>query len=167
MVSVTNRTLPVTQRSGAGTECTTRPICENLFARNNSPDSRNRPPGSSELHIQGITSMKTIRTAILFTATLSLATSACGQNPRPTPGTTVTGQRCQAVDTATANAPEQKPAFPGQTRACAVRSDAAFDVTVVAKGLKQPWAVEPLPGGDFLITEKSGQMRIVTAAGAI
>jgi len=40
-------------------------------------------------------------------------------------------------------------------------------VTVIAKGLERPWAVEPLPDGDFLITEKSGQLRIVTAKGEI
>ena len=111
--------------------------------------------------------MKRIQIATVLTAMLTAAGSACAQNPRPTPGTTTTGQQCKAIETAAANAPEQKPAFPGQTRACAVKSEAAFDVTVVAKGLKQPWAVEPLPGGDFLITEKSGQMRIVSASGSI
>ncbi|MGI8883187.1 MAG: PQQ-dependent sugar dehydrogenase [Pyrinomonadaceae bacterium] len=74
---------------------------------------------------------------------------------------------CAPLETGTANAPEQKPAFPGQTRACAVKSDAAFDVTVLAKGLVKPWAVEPLPDGDFLITEKSGQLRIVSAKGEV
>ncbi len=66
-----------------------------------------------------------------------------------------------------ANAPEQKPAFPGQTRACSVTSGVAFDVVVVAKGLEQPWAVEPLPDGAFLITEKAGRLRIVSANGEI
>jgi glucose/arabinose dehydrogenase len=42
-----------------------------------------------------------------------------------------------------------------------------FNVTVVAKGLEHPWAVEPLPGGDLLITERPGRMRIVTASGQI
>ena len=86
--------------------------------------------------------------------------ATCAQNPRET-------SRCAAVETAAANAPEQKPAFPGQTRACAVKSEAAFEVTVVAKGLDRPWAVEPLPKGDFLITEKSGNLRIVSAKGEI
>ena len=111
--------------------------------------------------------MKTFQTAFLLTATLTLAGSACAQNPRPTPGSTATGQQCAAVETAGANSPEQKPAFTGQTRACAVKSEAALDVTVVAKGLNRPWAVEPLPGGDFLVTEKGGQMRIVAANGTI
>ena len=49
--------------------------------------------------------------------------------------------------------------------ACADRSNVAFDVVVLAKGLEKPWAVEPLPNGDLLVTEKPGQMRIVTAKG--
>ena len=28
-----------------------------------------------------------------------------------------------------------------------------------------PWAVEPLPGGDLLVTEQPGRMRIVSAKG--
>jgi glucose/arabinose dehydrogenase len=66
-----------------------------------------------------------------------------------------------------ANAPELKPAFAGQTRVCAVNSGVAFEVTVLAKGLNMPWAVEPLPDGSFLVTEKSGQMRIVTSKGEV
>ena len=64
-----------------------------------------------------------------------------------------------------ANASEQKPAFPSQTRVCEATSKTAFEVTVIAKGLEKPWAVEPLPGGDFLVTEKTGQLRIVSANG--
>jgi glucose/arabinose dehydrogenase len=78
------------------------------------------------------------------------------------------GTPCGApLETRTANAPDQKPAFAGQTRACAAPSNVAFDVVVVAKGLEKPWAVEPLPGGDLLVTEKPGRLRIVSAAGAI
>jgi glucose/arabinose dehydrogenase len=81
--------------------------------------------------------------------------------------TTSTAPSCAPLETRTANAPEQKPAFPGQTRACAVKSGVAFDVTVLAKGLERPWAVEPLPDGDLLITEKPGRLRIVSAKGEI
>ena len=65
------------------------------------------------------------------------------------------------------NASGQEPAFAGQTRAPGVKSNVDFEVTVLARGLDRPWAVEPLPGGDFLITEKPGQMRIVSAQGKV
>jgi glucose/arabinose dehydrogenase len=48
-----------------------------------------------------------------------------------------------------------------------VKSGVAFDVAVLAKGLERPWAVEPLPNGDFLVTEKPGRMRIVSARGEV
>ena len=73
---------------------------------------------------------------------------------------------CTPLETRSANASDQRPARAGQTRACGIKSNVAFDVTVVAKGL-QPWAVEPLPGGDLLVTEKPGRLRIVSASGAI
>jgi len=48
-----------------------------------------------------------------------------------------------------------------------VSSNTTFDVVVVARGLDHPWAVEPLPGGDLLVTEKPGRLRIVSAAGQV
>ena len=74
---------------------------------------------------------------------------------------------CPSVDTARANAPDQRPAFEGQTRACAVQSKTAFEVTVLTKGLENPWAVEPLPNGELLVTERPGRMRIVGATGEL
>ena len=74
---------------------------------------------------------------------------------------------CKPLETEPPNASDQQPAFPGQTRACGVRSDVAFDVVVLARGLSHPWAVEPLPGGDLLITERPGRMRIVSAQGSV
>jgi glucose/arabinose dehydrogenase len=74
---------------------------------------------------------------------------------------------CVPLESRPANVPDQRPAFEGQTRACGVTSDAAFEVTVVARGLAHPWAVEPLPGGDLLVTERPGRMRIVSAAGTL
>ncbi len=74
---------------------------------------------------------------------------------------------CTPLETREPNAPDQRPAFEGQRRACGVTSNVALEVTVLAKGLENPWSVEPLPGGDLLITEKPGRMRVVTAAGAM
>ena len=71
------------------------------------------------------------------------------------------------LESRAANAPDQRPAFAGQTRAPAAASSAAIDVTVVARGLERPWAVEPLPGGGLLVTEKPGRLRVVSASGAL
>src|SRR5688572_17036966 len=74
---------------------------------------------------------------------------------------------CEPIETRNPTAGGQTPAFAGQTRVCEVKSNVAFDVTVVASGLVKPWAIEPLPGGDLLVTEKPGRMRIVSASGNI
>ena len=74
---------------------------------------------------------------------------------------------CTPLETRAPNASEQRPAFAGQTRICSVTSNVAFDVVVLAKGLDHPWAVEPLPDGDLLVTERPGRLRIVTATGEL
>src|SRR6186713_3442274 len=74
---------------------------------------------------------------------------------------------CPALESREPEGKGQRPTFEGQTRACTVKSNAAFDVTVVASGLANPWAVEPLPNGDLLVTERPGRMRIVSAAGKV
>src|SRR5687768_1182173 len=76
-------------------------------------------------------------------------------------------QQCKPLESRSPNARGQKPAFQGQTRMCGVKSNVAFDVVVVARGLVNPWAVEPLPGGDLLVTEKPGRLRVVSAAGVV
>ena len=74
---------------------------------------------------------------------------------------------CPPAETGAPNAANQRPAFPGQTRACRVESKVAFDMIVLAKGLERPWAVEPLPDGTFLVTEKPGRLRLVSAKGEV
>jgi glucose/arabinose dehydrogenase len=61
------------------------------------------------------------------------------------------------------------PAFANQTRAPEIKSNVAYEVKeVVASGIADPWSVEFLPGGKFLITErKLGQFRIADAAGKL
>ena len=112
-------------------------------------------------------------------ATLALAAGAAGCGPRSgvssdgadskasADSATATASACTPLETREPNAPDQRPAFEGQNRACGITSDAVFDVVVVAKGLERPWAVEPLPGGDLLVTEKAGRMRVVAATGEL
>ena len=84
-----------------------------------------------------------------------------------TDGVAVADSSCSPIETRSANAPDQRPAFPGQTRVCATRSNVAFTVTVLAQGLEHPWSVEPLPEGDFLVTERPGRLRLVSSSGAL
>ncbi|SET72023.1 PQQ-dependent sugar dehydrogenase [Hymenobacter actinosclerus] len=84
-------------------------------------------------------------------------TESSAQNPGPA--------GCSPLETRQAEVPSQRPTTPDQTRACAITSAAAYEVTVLAKGLEHPWAVEPLPNGDLLVTERPGRLRIISAQG--
>ena len=56
-------------------------------------------------------------------------------------------------------------ALPGPAGAQAAAP--AVALTPVASGLAHPWAVAFLPGGRFLVTERPGRLRVVSAAGAV
>src|SRR5687768_12219448 len=45
------------------------------------------------------------------------------------------------LETAPPNVPEFEPAFPGQTRAAAIRTRTAIEVTTLASGFNKPWAI--------------------------
>src|SRR5690606_32765526 len=71
------------------------------------------------------------------------------------------------LETRDRNGVDYEPAFEGQTRAPGIRDSVQLDVQEVATGLNAPWAVELLPDGRFLITERPGALRIVSADGKI
>lgn len=131
-----------------------------------------------------------MKTKLLFSAVLALATvlSGCSEQPaaaaeqnppgppaeaypapesasKPAAERAAPKAPCRPLETRTPNVPEQKPTFAGQTRVCGVTANVAFDVVVLAKDLDHPWAVEPLPSGDLLVTERPGRLRVVSAAG--
>ena len=99
--------------------------------------------------------------AILVPAMLFALACASSDRARAQAG------KCPPLETRPKNAPTQRPARPDQTRACAAPPSAAYAVTVIAKGLERPWAVEPLPDGALLVTERPGRLRVVTAEGEV
>lgn len=71
------------------------------------------------------------------------------------------------VETRPANAPDQQPAFENQTRAPGVVTDGPLSHTVVADGLVEPWGLALMPDGNWLVTERPGRLRIITADGRV
>ncbi len=58
------------------------------------------------------------------------------------------------------------PAYADQTRAAALPTTAVA-VTSFATGLERPWGIAALPGGQFVVTERPGRMRIINADGSV
>ncbi|WP_306002510.1 PQQ-dependent sugar dehydrogenase [Brevundimonas sp. C43] len=101
--------------------------------------------------------------AAASTSLLVLA-AACGANSESAGATPQAGA---PLETRPANNPDQQPAFAGQTRAPGVKTEQAMTHTVVASGLVHPWGLAALPDGRWLVTEKPGRLRIITAQGQV
>lgn len=102
--------------------------------------------------------LKPISTILSATAlTLGLTTYAFSQ----TAGTLA------PVETKAANSPEYKPAFAGQTRVAGIKTATPYEGKVLTEGLESPWAVTSLPDGRLIVTEKAGNLRIVTQDGKL
>jgi glucose/arabinose dehydrogenase len=106
----------------------------------------------------------------IATAPLSAQTPAA-QTPPPARGVqarqpfqkfTIEGE---PVDRRKPELDTDHPVFAGQTRA-PYHKTVDVAVTPIATGLDVPWAVEQLPSGRFLITEKAGRLRIVNKDGS-
>lgn len=101
---------------------------------------------------------------LLLTTTLAALVAACGG----TDGQAQSSSAAAPVASKPANAPDQTPAFTGQTRAPEAKSSIALQVTTVAEGLEMPWGLAFLPDGRLLISEKHlGQLRILGADGQL
>lgn len=62
---------------------------------------------------------------------------------------------------------DQMPAFPSQTRANAVITETPFKEEVITSDLNHPWGMAFMPDGRIMISEKPGNLRIVTLTGNI
>ena len=69
------------------------------------------------------------------------------------------------AETKRANAPDQKPAFAGQTRAPQPAELVDIKTEVVAEDLPHLWAMEFLPDNRMLVTAKQGDMHIISEEG--
>lgn len=67
----------------------------------------------------------------------------------------------KAPPTTPAHGSGQTPAFAGQTRAPAPAKLSAVKVQTITDRLRNPWGVEALRDGRFVVTEKSGALRVV------
>lgn len=94
--------------------------------------------------------LKLLATCALLAVTATAPMTAQAQSASGTP-----------AETKPANAPEQKPAFQGQTRAPQPAKLVSVKKEVVAEGLPHLWAMEFLPDGRMLVTAKAGKMHII------
>ena len=115
--------------------------------------------------------MKRIVITCVALALAMIPSAVMAQTPPPAKGVqarqpiqkfTVEGQ---PVDRRTPELDTDHPVFPGQTRA-PYHKTADVVVTTIAEGLDVPWAVEQLPSGRFLITEKAGRLRVINKDGS-
>ena len=110
--------------------------------------------------------MRTLSMSILLAALLSGCSTQTPNTQTPNHVPEEPLPSGPPVQTGPPNVPEFTPAFPGQTRAPAIQTQTAFQVTEVATGFKKPWAIAFLPDQRMLVTEKpTGELYIVTPQG--
>ena len=96
---------------------------------------------------------------------LAFSTSGCSaqKGVAPAAGNNAT---LAPVETRAPNT-NYKPAFAGQTRVAGVQTKTPYTTKVLTDGLKGPWGITTLPDGRFLITQKSGVMKIASTDGTL
>ncbi len=100
---------------------------------------------------------------LLFALGIGVLSSCSAQNGsgNKKPGDSTNGVETKAPNTS------YKPAFAGQTRVSKVSSTTPYEGKVLASDLASPWGITALPDGRLLITEKKGNLRIITTAGEV
>lgn len=80
---------------------------------------------------------------------------------------TIPTSASEPEETRKPNAEWQSPAFKGQTRAPKPGDTEQWMVETVTEGLDHPWAIEFLPDGSMLVTERPGNLRTVSSEGEV
>src|SRR5690606_29374406 len=115
---------------------------------------------------QGLLAMSA---AALFLVGCGASTDSQAQNEsaKAAAGETASSStQCEPLETRPRET-KYEPAFEGQTRAPCVNSNVDLSATVITADLAHPWGVGPRPDGKLLVTEKTGQMRIVSQDGKV
>jgi aldose sugar dehydrogenase len=76
-------------------------------------------------------------------------------------------EKGKPIDTRSATKTDDHSLWENQTRAPYEPSGQGYTVTTVTDKLVAPWAIAFLPDGKMLVTEKQGNMRVVSADGAV
>ena len=106
---------------------------------------------------------------LIFIACFSLLATACkkkNKEAETTPPPVTINPPTSSVDTNPPNS-SYRPSFTGQTRVNAVRTTTTYTNRVITSGLTAPWGIAVLPDGRFLVTEKAGNIRLVSASGQV
>ncbi|WP_029272524.1 PQQ-dependent sugar dehydrogenase [Flavobacterium sp. KJJ] len=103
-------------------------------------------------------------TTYIITLSTALFTLFSCSNDKDSPADP--GTKTDPVETTAPNT-TYTPAFAGQTRASGVKTNTSYEAKIITSTLTAPWGVKSLPDGRLLVTEKSGQLRIVTTAGVV
>lgn len=99
--------------------------------------------------------------AILSTTLFTLFSCSNDKNKKDDPGTIT-----NPVENNTPNT-TYKPAFTGQTRINGLQTTTGYESNVITTTLSNPWGIKNLPDGRLLITEKAGNLRIVSTSGQV
>jgi glucose/arabinose dehydrogenase len=99
---------------------------------------------------------------LIFVSSCLLLATACKKKSTETG----TNPPSSSVETNPPNS-SYRPAFTEQTRVNAVRTTTVYSNRVITSSLTSPWGIASMPDGRFLISEKAGNIRIVTPAGQV
>lgn len=127
-----------------------------------------KPAARMGLHGAEDVLMAGARTRLAGVGLLLVLIAGCGKQPAAQEQDPLAAmQSGPSEETRPANAQNQKPAFAGQTRAPRLTANITLDVKQFAEGLDFPWAMEFLPDGRLLVTEKGGDFRFVGRDGKL
>ena len=112
---------------------------------------------------------------ILLASFAALALPVLALAQETTPAARVGGDAFAAPTAETAKEPAEtapantgyKPLLPNQTRAPMPAKATEVEVATAVKGLASPWALEFLPDGRMIVTEKAGKIRLIAKDGTV